>query len=88
MSPSGLCFPEKAMSRFFFHLRGQGLSVRDEIGTECRNADEARTFAIRVAEDLRRADSGNYPLCARLDVEDDESRPVFLVPLRLSVSER
>lgn len=76
------------MSRFFFHLRGQGLSVRDEIGTECRDAEEARTFALRVVDDLRRADTGGYPLCARLDVEDDEYRPVFLVPLRTGVSER
>jgi len=76
------------MSRFFFHLRGQGLSVRDETGTECRDADEARSFAIQVAEDLQRADPGTYPLCARLDVEDEDARPVFLVPLRASVSER
>ena len=78
------------MSRFFFHLRGGGLSLRDEIGTECRDAEEARSFALQVVEDLRRDETTclAYPVCARVDVEDEDSQPVFLVPVRPTISER
>ena len=77
------------MSRFFFHLRGGGLSLRDEIGTECRDAREARRFALRVVEDLRRDDTPvDYPVCARVDVEDEDARPVFIMPVRPSFSDR
>ena len=77
------------MSRFFFHLRGGGLSLRDEIGTECRDAREARSFAFQVVEDLRRdrPPSLRYPECARVDVEDESARSLFIVPLRAVVVE-
>ncbi|PSJ41682.1 DUF6894 family protein [Allosphingosinicella deserti] len=78
------------VSRFFFHLRGGGLSLKDEIGTECRDVEEARSFALQVVEDLRRDETARlaYPVCARVDVEDEEAQPIFIVPVRPTISER
>lgn len=78
------------MSRFFFHLRGGGLSLKDEIGTECRDAEEARSFALQVVEDLRSDESARLacPISARLDVEDEAEQPIFILPVRPTVSER
>jgi hypothetical protein len=43
-----------------------------------------------VVEDLRRDETAClvYPVCARVDVEDEEAQPVFIVPVRPMVSER
>ena len=79
------------MSRFFFHLRGGGgIRVEDPVGTECRDADEARCFAVQLADDLAGRDETArlYPPCAYLDVEDEAQRPLFMLPLRVGVSEK
>ena len=78
------------MSRFFFHLRGGGLHFDDPVGTECRSVGEARRFALMLAQDLAAGDetAHEYPPSTYVDVEDEEARPVFMLPLRASVSER
>lgn len=78
------------MSKFFFHLRGRGVHVDDPVGLECRDAAEARRFALGLAEDIAADDhvAHRYPPCAYLDVEDEEQRPLFMVPLRVSDSAR
>lgn len=78
------------MSRFFFHLRGGGLDLPDPVGTDCDDPAEARRYALRLAEDLVSTEEigPHLPPTAYVDVEDEELRPVFLLPLRASVSER
>jgi hypothetical protein len=78
------------MSRFFFHLRGGGLDFPDPVGTDCGGAADARRYALRLAEDLVAADEigPHLPPTAYVDVEDEQLRPVFMLPLRSSVSER
>lgn len=78
------------MGKFFFHLRGGGLHFDDPVGTECRDVREARCFALQLVQDLAAVDETEheYPPSTYVDVEDDQARPVFMLPLRASVSER
>lgn len=78
------------MSRFFFHLRGGGLDFEDPVGTDCRNAREAQLFAVKLVEDLSAEDVDGrpFPPTSFVEVEDEEARPLFMLPLRTDISER
>ena len=77
------------MSKFFFHLRGGGLHFDDPVGTDCRGPGEARRFAAQLAEDLAAEDVDGrpFPPAAFVEVEDEELRPVFMLPLQIGISE-
>jgi hypothetical protein len=40
------------MPRYFFHVRGSDDFIDDEEGTVVATADQARTYAARIARDL------------------------------------
>jgi len=77
------------MPRFYFHLRGGDAEIPDLVGQECDDLTSARTRALRSARDILSHEvlSGRLPLNERIDVEDEEQRPVFMLPFREAVRE-
>ena len=71
------------MPIYYFHLRGEGFEVPDLAGKECSDAGAARAEAERlVAEILETARlSGEPPLAATVEVDDEQLRPVLTLPL-------
>lgn len=77
------------MPRFYFHLRGGEAEVPDLMGQECPDLNAVRSEALRSARDILAHEvlEGRLPLNERLDVEDEEQRPVFILPFREAVRE-
>jgi hypothetical protein len=78
------------MSKFFFHLRGGGLHFDDPVGTDCRDTREAQVFAARLAEELaaEEVEGRHFPPTSFVEVEDEEQKPLFNLPLRIDDSPR
>ena len=73
----------EAMPRFFFSpvtLRG---SATDTLGEECADLSEARELARQTAAELVSAQlQSGQPPSGWVEVEDEQHRPLFMVPLR------
>ena len=79
------------MPRYYFHIRGGPEAAEDLLGTELPDNPAARTYAERLARDLSAEEvvEGEPATEARLEVEDEERRPLFTLPhLSEAASER
>jgi hypothetical protein len=67
------------MVRYFFHLEDESGVLRDDIGEEFANTEQAKTLAAQVARELAR----NRPDCAgrSLLVTDAVGAVLWRVPL-------
>lgn len=71
------------MSRFFFHTVCPDRNLTDTTGEECRSIAEAKERARQTAHELVSSQlaDGKGPT-GWIEVEDENHRPVFLLPLR------
>ena len=79
------------MPRYYFHIRGGPNAAEDLLGTDLPDNRAARAEAERRARDLsaEKTVEGEPPTEARLEVEDEERRPLFTLPhLSEAASER
>ena len=68
---------------YYFQLRGEDFEVPDLAGRQLPDASAARGEAERLAAELvetARADRGRPP-AATLEVDDENMRPLLLIPL-------
>jgi hypothetical protein len=70
------------MPTFFFHIRGGGIEAEDFIGMDLPSIEAARDEAVRAARDIMMDEiqAGRLSLKRRIDVEDQDQRPVFSLP--------
>ncbi len=70
------------MPTFFFHIRGGGIEAEDFIGMDLPSLEAARDEAVRSARDIMMDEiqAGRLSLKRRIDVEDQDHRPVFSLP--------
>jgi hypothetical protein len=71
------------MPTYYFHLRGEGFEVPDLAGRECADDSAARAEAERLAAEIieNALISGEPPLAATVEVDDEELRPLLALPL-------
>lgn len=72
----------KAVSRYFFHVYSDTLAIDDE-GQELASVAIAREAAIRAAREFAAEEitaRGEVSLRHRLEVEDEDGRPIFTLP--------
>jgi hypothetical protein len=69
------------MPRFFFNIHSDDYDATDLVGDHCRDTRHARAEACRTARDLVRETLalGRLP-DGWIEVEDEEHRPVLVVP--------
>ena len=74
------------MPTYYFHLRGEGFEVPDLAGRECADDHAARLEAERLAAEILEAAlvSGEPPVPATVEVDDEELRPILALPLLLA----
>lgn len=74
------------MPRFFFNLYDEGAEI-DEEGAEFPSADAAREQAVRVVRELACHEvlEGRPTLSHRLEVQDQDRRPLFVLPFGVVV---
>ena len=65
--------------RFFFHVIGNGKSVRDDEGELLASAEEAQAHAAEIAYDLRHDD---FKGC-QIHVTDETGQEIARVPMGL-----
>ncbi len=72
------------MPKFFFDIHCDSYDATDVVGESCANTAAARAEACRTARELIREtlSKGNAPEAGWIAVEDEEHRPVLVVPLR------
>ena len=77
------------MAKYFFHLRGGSADVSDLTGTQCDDLEAVRLRAYRAAREIIAHEvlGGRLPLGERIEVEDEDQRPVFTLPFRAAVEE-
>ncbi len=70
------------MPTFFFHIRGGGIEAEDFIGMDLPSLEAARDEAVRSARDIMMDEiqAGRLSLKRRIDVEDQDQRPIFSLP--------
>jgi hypothetical protein len=75
------------MPRFFFSAVTPHGSATDLVGDECRDARQARERARQTAADLvhKQLSDGTCPT-GWVEVEDEQHRALFLLPLRAVAS--
>jgi uncharacterized protein DUF6894 len=78
---------EDQVPRFFFHVFDDAV-VRDEEGMELADAEAARRAALAGARALicDQVKSGRLTLHHRVEVEDEQGRPVLILPYRNAVA--
>ena len=71
------------MGTYYFNIECDGFRLTDIVGETCRSNEEARAEACRAARTLIQDDlvHGRGPH-GWIEVEDEEHRPVMIVPLR------
>ena len=74
------------MPRFFFNLFDDGATI-DEVGVDLPDLAAAREAALEearavISEEVRR---GRIDLSHRIEVEDEQRRPVFMLPFSAAV---
>ena len=70
------------MSRYFFHVYGDTVAV-DEDGQDLASVTIAREAAVRAAREFAAEEitkRGQVQLRHRIEVEDEQGRPVFTLP--------
>jgi hypothetical protein len=72
--------------RFFFNVFDDGATI-DEVGVELPDVAAAREAAVEearavISEEVRR---GRIDLSHRIEVEDEQRRPVLLLPFSAAV---
>ena len=70
------------MSRYFFHVYSDTVAI-DEEGQELSSLSIARAAAIRAAREFAAEEitnSGQVSLRHRIEVEDENGRPLFTLP--------
>ena len=74
------------MPRFFFNLYDDG-TVIDEEGAELPSTEAAREHALRVVREMASQEvlEGKLFLSHRIEVEDQDRRPVFVLPFGAAV---
>lgn len=74
------------MPRYFFHLHDDMVSI-DEEGTELPDIAAARKMAVEAALGLMSAQvlGGRLHLDHRIEVEDENRRPVLSLPFKEAV---
>ncbi len=74
------------MPRYFFNLYHDVVAV-DEEGTELPYLDAVRLVALRSARDLLSEDvkQGRIKVSHRIEVQDEDHRPVFTLPFSAAV---
>lgn len=74
------------MPRFFLHLIDRAV-VRDDVGMEFDDADQAREEAIRSARDIMadQVRQGRLSLRDRIEVEDEAGNAVLTLAFRDAV---
>ncbi len=72
------------MPRFFFNVSCDSYRADDLVGELCSSLAAARAEAHRTARELVRAalTNGDFPEQGWIEVEDEEHRPVLLLPLK------
>ncbi len=70
------------MPRYYFHLRGGPEAAEDLLGTELPDNAAACAHAERLARELSGEEvvEGEPATDQRLEVEDEERRPLFTLP--------
>jgi hypothetical protein len=70
------------VSRYFFHVYSDTVALDDE-GQELANLTIAREAAIRAAREFAAEEimgTGQISLRHRIEVEDENGRPIFTLP--------
>jgi hypothetical protein len=75
------------MPRFFFNTVCPDRCVNDIVGEQCTDAAQAKKFALDTASQVvtSQLKSGTPP-SGWIEVEDEEHRPVFMLPFRAVAS--
>jgi hypothetical protein len=75
------------MGTYYFNVHCDGFELTDIVGEVCENSDDARAEACRTARALIQEEllSGRLPK-GWIEVEDEQHRPVMIVPLRDAAS--
>lgn len=78
---------KRRMGTYYFNIHCDGFQLTDLVGETCPNADEARAEAQRAARALIQDEllNGRVPQ-GWIEVEDEEHRPVMVVPLKDAAS--
>ena len=74
------------MPRFFFNVFDDGTTI-DEVGLELPDVTAAREAAVEEARAIisDEARNGRIDLSHRIEVEDEERRPVLMLPFSAAV---
>jgi hypothetical protein len=74
------------MPRFFFNVFDEGTKI-DEVGLDLPDLAAARIAAVEEARAILsdEARNGRIDLSHRIEVEDEERRPVLLLPFSAAV---
>jgi hypothetical protein len=71
------------MARFFFHLEDETGNLRDDMGEEFGNIEEARSHAVEVARELGHNRPQRVMGGQMLLVTDDTGVTLYRIPLLL-----
>jgi hypothetical protein len=76
------------MKRYFFHLYECGTQVVDEEGVELPDHASVHDRAMRAAREIMASELMNGQLClsCRIEVLDEEQRPVLILPFKEAVA--
>ena len=72
------------MPKFFFNIHCDTYQATDLVGEVCSDAVAARFEAHRTARELVREalSNGEFPQRGWVEVEDEQHRPVLILPLK------
>jgi uncharacterized protein DUF6894 len=71
------------MARYFFNLQDGNAVLRDDLGEEFNNVEEARNHAVQVATELARNRPERIRAQQRLLITDASGVELFQLPLLL-----
>jgi hypothetical protein len=76
------------MSTYYFNVRCEQFQRTDLVGEECDSLNSIRSEALRTARELVTNDllRGRSPQQGWIEVEDEEHRPVLMLPISAAAS--
>jgi hypothetical protein len=76
------------MPAYYFHIRDNGVLIKDPTGLELPDLEAARTECTRIIVSVVREERMDDPSSANRDfeIEDEAGRTVLVVPFRSSFS--